>query len=87
VLEGDNQICEFLHCKRTFRNIAINKREIDKLRNESEDKVISFIEKFIYFSSLMSEPTGKHTKLQHSWLSPFQAMEKAGHGIYRLKTL
>lgn len=87
VLEGDNQIFEFLHCGRTLRNAVINKKEHDKLINGSEDEVISFIEKFIYFSSLMSEPTCKHTKLRNSWLSPFQVVEKIGHGIYRLRTL
>ena len=87
VFEGDNQIVEFLHYERTPKNVAINKREHEILINGSEDEVISFIEKFNYFSSLMSEPTGKHTKSQHSWLSPFQVVEKIGHGIYRLKTL
>ena len=87
VFEGDNQILEFMRCERTPRNTAINKREQDKLINKSEHKVISFIDKFIYFSSLMSEPTGKHTKLQHSWLSSFHVVEKIGHRIYTLKTI
>ena len=85
--EGDNQILEFLHYERTLRNTTINIKEHGELVNRSEDKVISFIEKFIYFSSIMSEAIGKHTKLQPSWLSPFQVVEKIGHGIYRLKTL
>lgn len=87
VFKGDNQILEFLHCEKTLISTTINKKEHEKLINGSEDDVISFIEKFIHFSSLMSEPTGKHPKLQHSWLSPFQVVEKIGHGIYRLKTL
>jgi len=35
----------------------------------------------------LSEPKGKHTKIQHLWLDPFHVEEKIGHGTYRLKTL
>eukprot|EP00253_Pinus_taeda_P009104 PITA_09104 len=35
----------------------------------------------------LNEPKGKHTKLQHLWLGPFQVVEKIGQGTYRLKTL
>jgi len=87
VFKGDNQILKFLLCERTLKNAAINTRDHDKLINGREDEVMPFNEKFIYFSSLMSEPIGKHTKLQNSWLSPFQVVEKVGHEIYRLKTL
>lgn len=34
----------------------------------------------------LSEVKGKHMKLQHLWLGPFQVEEKFGQGTYRLKT-
>ena len=37
VFEGDEQILEFLHCEKTFKNAFIDEKEHDKLMNGSED--------------------------------------------------
>ena len=38
VFEDDEQILEFLHCEKTFKNAVIDEKEHDSLMNEREDE-------------------------------------------------
>lgn len=38
VFKGDEQILEFLHCEKKFKNAFIDDKEHDKLMNGSEDE-------------------------------------------------
>lgn len=38
VSEGDDQILEFLHCEKTFKNAVIDEKEHEKCMNGSEDE-------------------------------------------------
>lgn len=78
VFEGDEQIPEFLHYEKTFKNALIDEKEHEMLmeRSEGEEnyqpniipKSVVKLKHFYDLRDKFKKPKGKHTKFQHLWL-------------------